>query len=152
MPTASYQVANADQRYAFGSLRVRWGCLHCSWVLCFSPASQDISQPIHKRSSSIDSPMHKELSDHLLAGKILNNLLQKAAGIEVKRLFPCYKLINTMQLSFGKPAVMWEGAFLSPGNDCLSGGLKCHGREKGNFKTSSNFIAHKMLSAHAVTV
>lgn len=96
--------------------------------------------------------MHRELSDHLLARKTLKNLLQKAAGREVKSLFPCHKLINTMHLSSGKPAVMWEGAFLSPGNYCLFGGLKWHGREKGNFKISSNFIAHKTLSAHAVTV
>lgn len=51
-PTAPYQPEKADQRYAFGSVRVRWDCLHCSWVLCFSPASQDISQPPHKWSST----------------------------------------------------------------------------------------------------
>lgn len=96
--------------------------------------------------------LHKELSDLLLARKTLNNLLQKAAAKQVKRLLPCHNLINTVHLSFGKPAVMWEGAFLSPGNYCLFGGLKWHGREKGNFKTSSNFTAHKMLSAHAVAV
>lgn len=96
--------------------------------------------------------MHKEPSDHLLARKTLNNLLQKAAGKEEKRPFPCHNLINTLHLSCGKPAVTWEGAFLSPGNYCLFGGLEWHGREKGDFKISSNFIAHKTLSAHAVTV
>lgn len=119
---------------------------------CFSPASQNTFQPTHKRSSTRDSSMHKELSDHLLARKTLNNLLQKAAGKEAKSLFPCHNLINTVHLSFGKPAVMWEGTFLSPGNYCLFGGLKWHGREKGNFKNSYNFIVHKTLSAHAMTV
>lgn len=79
---------------------------------------------------------------------ICNKLSQ--VGKEEKRLFPWHNLINTMHHSSGKPAVMWEGALwqLSPDNYCLFGGLKWHGREKENFKISSNFIAYNVFCQH----
>lgn len=106
-----------------------------------SPSSHTSCLAPHRKP-----PLHKELSDHMLARKTVNNL-QKLRQVE-KRLFPWHNLINTMHHSFGKPAVMWEGAFLSPDNYCLFGGLKWHGREKGDFKISSNFIAYNGCCQH----
>lgn len=89
--------------------------------LCLSPVSPRHLPP---RTEVIfllrrNPRVHEELSDHMLASKTMNNL-QKLRQVE-KRLFPWHNLINAMHCSFGKPAVMWEGALSSPDNYRLFG-------------------------------
>lgn len=148
MLTAPYQSEKADQRYAFDSLRARWDCLHCSWV--------SVPAQLPKTSPSPHTGDPPQEIPTCTRSRVITCWPGRPWIICKKQLekrpFPCHNLINTLHLSCGKPAVTWEGAFLSPGNYCLFGGLEWHGREKGDFKISSNFIAHKTLSAHAVTV
>lgn len=152
MYTPPSESEKADQRCSFDILSARWDSA-VLLGLCFSPASQGISQLLPKRPFCSNKIPLCTICWVITRGPgrpcwICNKLSQ--VGKEEKRLFPWHNLINTMHHSSGKPAVMWEGAFwqLSPDNYCLFGGLKWHGREKENFKISSNFIAHNVFCQH----